>query len=73
MIAAIPGNAWVYPEYQNIKVLAVQKLSTDGRASLDTIWAMARTGFKGRLSTTVVIVSLPEIPQNIDWGAWPAI
>lgn len=72
-IWSMPLSAWVYPEHRDIAVAAVLKLDSARRERLDSIWSWARVGFENRLPSTIVIPELPERPNYIDWGAWPAI
>ena len=66
-------KAWVYPEHRDIMLLAIEKLSTDYRASLDELWAQARVGFEFRLSENVIEPEQLLKPEFIDYAAWPAI
>lgn len=67
------ASAWVYPEHRDIAVAAVMKLDSARRVQLDSIWSWARVGYESRLPSSIVIPALPERPNYIDWGAWPAI
>jgi hypothetical protein len=67
------ASAWVYPEHRDIAVAAVLKLDSARRVQLDSIWSWARLGHENRLPSSIVIPELPERPNYIDWGAWPAI
>ena len=67
------SNAWVYSEHRDITVAAVMRLKPTYRMQLDSIWRWARVGYEHRLPASVVIPELPEQPNYIDWGAWPAI
>ena len=72
-IWSMPLSAWVYPEHRDIAVAAVLKLDSARRERLDSIWSWARVGYENRLPSSIVIPELPERPNYIDWGAWPAI
>lgn len=72
-IWSMPLSAWVYPEHRDIAVRAVQMLDSARRVRLDSIWSWARIGYESRLPSTIIIPELPERPNYIDWGAWPAI
>jgi hypothetical protein len=65
--------AWVYPEHRQIALLAIQKLSPQFRATLDKIWADARTGYANRLTATVIDTAQGRKPQQLDWASWTAI
>jgi len=71
--SVLPVYGWVYPEHRDIAVRAVQRLDPAHRKTMDAMWALARTGHEARLSEAVIVDSLPEVPTQIDWGAWPAI
>ncbi len=66
-------KAWLYPEHRDIMLIAVQKLPTDYRISLDQLWAQARSGYEFRLSETVIVSDQGLKPEFIDYAAWPAI
>jgi hypothetical protein len=67
------ANAWLYPEHRDIMLIAIQKLPTNYRISLDQLWAQARTGYEFRLSETVIVSDQGLKPEFIDYAAWPAI
>ena len=67
------SHAWVYSEHRDITVAAVMRLKSPYRMQLDSIWRWARVGHDQRLPASIVIPELPEQPNYIDWGAWPAI
>lgn len=73
VLQSTPSFAWVYPEHRDIAVAAVLKLDSARRVQLDSIWSWARVGYESRLPSSIVIPELPEKPNYIDWGAWPAI
>jgi hypothetical protein len=66
-------KAWVYPEHRDIMLIAIEKLSTDYRTSLDELWARARVGYLYRLSEAVIEPEQLLKPELIDYAAWPAI
>ena len=66
-------KAWVYPEHRDIMLIAIEKLSTDYRTSLDELWARARVGYVYRLSEAVIEPEQLLKPELIDYAAWPAI
>ena len=67
------AQAWVYSEHRDMTVAAVMRLSPTYRMHLDSLWRWARVGHEQRLPASVVIPELPEQPNYVDWGAWPAI
>jgi hypothetical protein len=71
--SAPQANAWVYSEHRDISVAAVLKLDPEYRKVLDSLWRWARVGHEHRLSSSIVIMQLPEKPNYLDWAAWPAI
>ncbi len=66
-------NAWVYPEHRDIMLIAIQKLPTAYRTSLDELWANARIGYEFRLSESVIEPDQLLKPEFLDYAAWPAI
>ncbi len=54
-------------------LIAIQKLPTDYRTSLDELWARARVGYEFRLSEMVIVSDQGLKPEFIDYAAWPAI
>jgi hypothetical protein len=66
-------HAWIYPEHRDIAVLAIQKLSPEYRASLDSLWAQARIGYEFRLNEAVIDATQSTNPKFIDFAAFPAI
>ncbi len=68
-----PTRAWLYPEHRDIMLIAIQKLSTAYRTSLDKLWVQARIGYEFRLSEEVIDVEQLLKPEYIDYAAWPAI
>ena len=66
-------KAWLYPEHRDIMLIAIQKLPTDYRTSLDMLWARARIGYEFRLSESVIVSDQGLKPEFIDYAAWPAI
>jgi hypothetical protein len=64
--------AWVYPEHREITLVAVAALDSERRATLDRLWAQARTGHETRLCANAAEPE-QETPQCLDWAAWPAI
>lgn len=54
-------------------LIAIQKLPTYYRTSLDQLWAEARIGYEFRLSETVIVSDQGLKPEFIDYAAWPAI
>jgi len=66
-------KAWLYPEHRDIMLIAIQKLPTDYRTSLDELWAQARIGYEFRLSEIVIVSDQGLKPEFIDYAAWPAI
>lgn len=73
VLASATASAWVYPEHRDIAVAAVLRLDSVRRVQLDSLWSWARIGHETRLPSSIVIPELPEQPNYIDWGAWPAI
>lgn len=67
------SHAWVYSEHRDITVVAVMRMKPPYRMQLDSLWRWARVGHEQRLPASVVIPQLPEQPNYIDWGAWPAM
>lgn len=66
-------KAWLYPEHRDIMLIAIQKIPTDYRTSLDELWAQARIGYEFRLSEIVIVSDQGLKPGFIDYAAWPAI
>lgn len=73
LLGSSKSNAWVYPEHRDIALIAIQKLPTDYRASLDNLWAQARIGYEFRLSEKVIDVEQLLKPEYLDYASWPAI
>ncbi len=73
LVSVCSANAWVYSEHRDITVAGVLKLDGQRRVKLDSIWSWARIGHEQRLPSSIIIRVLPETPNYIDWGAWPAI
>jgi len=65
--------AWVYPEHRDIAVLAIQKLSSEYRTTLDQLWADARKGYENRLTVAVIDATQSVKPTHLDFAAWPGI
>jgi hypothetical protein len=65
--------AWLYPEHRDIMLIAIQKLPTAYRTSLDELWEHARMGYELRLSESVIVSDQGLRPEFIDYAAWPAI
>jgi hypothetical protein len=68
-----PTRAWLYPEHRDIMLIAIQKLPTAYRTSLDKLWVQARIGYEFRLSESVIVSDQGLKPEFIDYAAWPAI
>jgi len=64
---------WIYPEHRDIALLAIQKLSPENRVKLDSLWAVARTGYENRLTTSVIDVTQTVKPAQLDFASWTAI
>jgi hypothetical protein len=73
LMSVYGAKAWVYSEHRDITVAAVLKLDMQRRVKLDSLWSWARIGHEQRLPASIVIQVLPETPNYIDWGSWPAI
>jgi hypothetical protein len=67
------GNAWIYPEHRDIMLLAILKLDPAHRATLDRLWAAARTGHELRLYESVIDSAQGPDPAYLDYAAWPGI
>jgi hypothetical protein len=65
--------AWIYPEHRDISLLAIQKLSPENRAILDSLWAEARKGHENRLTDVVIDATQSIKPTRLDYAALPAI
>jgi len=73
IILDITCYAWVYPEHRDITLLAIQKLDSVHRATLEQLWASARKGFESRLYESVYDATQSVNPKYLDYAAWPAI
>ena len=69
----IDSIAWVYPEHRDIALLAILKLDSGHRATLDQLWAQARHGYESRLNVAVVDPAQSADMKFLDFAAWPAI
>jgi hypothetical protein len=65
--------AWVYPEHRDITLIAIEKLPSNYRGQLDTLWSQARLGYEFRLSPIVIDPELLLNPPYLDYASWPAI
>ena len=65
--------AWLYPEHRDITVRTVQTLDPERRASLQRLWAAARSGHEPRWCAQAADTGQARKPSCIDWAAWPAI
>ncbi|MFN8753177.1 MAG: hypothetical protein ACK5ZP_14595 [Betaproteobacteria bacterium] len=65
--------AWVYPEHRDIAVVAVQSLEPARRATLEGLWATARSGQEARLCAQAAEAAQGRRPACIDFAALPAI
>ena len=64
---------WIFPEHRGITFIAVQKLSPEYRAILDSIWTEARVGYENRLCETVIDATQSIKPTHLDFATWPAV
>lgn len=69
----VSSLAWVYPEHRHITLQAILKLDPARRAELDRLWALARTGYEGRLGPSVADALQGRHPKMLDYAAFPAI
>ena len=69
----LTSHAWVYPEHREFLLLAIKKLDSAHRVSLDKLWYMARKGHEPRLTESVADFTQAEGPTQIDYAAWAAI
>lgn len=67
------GKAWIYPEHRDITLLAILKLDSVRRVTLDHLWMKARAGHESRLHETIIDIHQGILPEYIDYAAWPAI
>lgn len=67
------SSAWVYPEHRDIMLIAIQRMDSARRATLDRLWALARQGVENRLDVSVADVTQGVKPKYIDYAAWPGI
>ena len=65
--------AWVYPEHRAMTILAIQKLKADQRATLERMWAVARIGHEGRLTSDLIDVTTTVNPTRLDYASWMSI
>ena len=65
--------AWLYPEHRDITVRTVQTLDPERRASLQRLWAAARSGHEPRWCAPAADTGQARKPSCLDWAAWPAI
>ncbi len=70
---AVTAGAWIYPEHRDIMNLAIQRLDSYHRATLDRLWALAIIGNESRLDPRVADFSQGLDPKYLDYGAWTAI
>ena len=73
LLAFTNANAWVFSEHRDIAVAAVQRLDSERRQRLDSMWRMARVGYEDRLTASIVILEQSERPTHLDWATWPAL
>lgn len=73
MVFSTSGKAWIYPEHRDITLLAILKLDSLRRVTLEKLWTNARTGHESRLHQSIIDVNQGEYPEYIDYAAWPAI
>ena len=64
---------WIFPEHRDITFTAIQNMSPEYRAMLDSIWAEARAGYENRLSVAVIDATQSIKPTHLDYATWPAI
>ncbi len=72
-LQVFPAFAWVFPEHRDIAVLAVQRLTADQQAQLQTLWTEARGGHETRLCAQAADPAQGPKPACIDFAAWAAI
>jgi len=65
--------AWIYPEHRDITLLAVQKLNSQNRLTLDKLWVEARIGFEDRLTATIIDSNQTINPEQLDFASWAGI
>ncbi|HEY2458604.1 MAG TPA: hypothetical protein VGI13_14975, partial [Candidatus Acidoferrum sp.] len=64
---------WVFPEYRDIAVLALQRLSPEQQASFQKLWSEARAGHESPLCEKAGDAAQAPRPDCIDYAAWTAI
>ncbi len=72
-LMSFTSMAWVYPEHRRIALLAIQKLNPQQRKTLDSLWALARTGNESRLTEKIIEPEQGFHPTHIDFAAWAGI
>lgn len=65
--------AYVYPEHRRIMAVSIKSLESSRRAELDSLWAVARTGYEARLSTLAEDTAYSPASTALDLAAWPAV
>jgi hypothetical protein len=63
----------VFPEYRDIAVLALQRLSPEQQASFQKLWSEARAGHESPLCEKAGDAAQAPRPDCIDYAAWTAI
>jgi hypothetical protein len=67
------GNAWIYPEHRDIMLLAILKLDSSHRATLDRLYALARAGYESRMFSSAIDPAQTTSVKYLDYAAWPGI